>query len=80
MASGPDSKPDYLPKHFIEFRVASGFSTQKALAKRLGCSASLISRYERGTATPSRLFLKDLKREFPGLDTERFFRRNGSRR
>lgn len=77
MASGPDSKPIYVPQRFVAWRQPL-FPTQAALAKRLDCTPSLISRYETGKSTPSKFFLKLLKKEFPELDPDaRFFRRNG---
>ena len=80
MASGRSApKRNWLKDVFKAFR-AKHFPTQQGLANVLECSASLISLYEQGDAVPPKWRLKELARQFPGLDPEREFFRAGHHR
>ena len=80
MASGrSDSTTVFLHEEFTAWRKKF-FATRRAFAKHIGCSPSLISRYELGLSAPPLLRLLDLDRQFPGLDSQRKFFRNGHHR
>jgi len=61
-------------KNDFELKKLRGNKTQEQFATELGISISLYEKYERGEREFSKNFIKKLKRIFPDVDTNIFFR------